>query len=376
MKKIKVLSVFGTRPEAIKMAPVVEQLKHDTRFESKVCVTGQHRQMLDQVLELFDIQPDYDLNIMKAGQDLTDITSSILLGLRSVLQEFNPDYVLVHGDTATTLSTTLAAYFQQIKVGHVEAGLRTNNIYSPWPEEGNRKVTGSLANLHFAPTSTSQNNLLAENVPEDTIVITGNTVIDALFMVRDKLSHNQELQSNFMKQFDFLKIGRRVVLITGHRRESFGCGFERICQAVSELAAKFNDVDFVYPVHLNPNVREPVNRFLSGQPNIFLIDPQDYLPFVYLMNRSDVILTDSGGIQEEAPSLGKPVLVMRDTTERPEAVEAGTVKLVGTDVNRIVNEVSMLLTDDKAYQVMSVAHNPYGDGTASTRILEAIADQF
>ncbi|EKO3486890.1 UDP-N-acetylglucosamine 2-epimerase [Vibrio fluvialis I21563] len=376
MKKIKVLSVFGTRPEAIKMAPVVEQLKHDTRFESKVCVTGQHRQMLDQVLELFDIQPDYDLNIMKAGQDLTDVTSSILLGLRNVLQEFNPDYVLVHGDTATTLSTTLAAYFQQIKVGHVEAGLRTNNIYSPWPEEGNRKVTGSLANLHFAPTSTSLNNLLAENVPEDTIVITGNTVIDALFMVRDKLSRNQELQSNFMKQFDFLKTGRRVVLITGHRRESFGGGFERICQAVSELAVKFNDVDFVYPVHLNPNVREPVNRFLSGQPNIFLIDPQDYLPFVYLMNRSDVILTDSGGIQEEAPSLGKPVLVMRDTTERPEAVEAGTVKLVGTDISRIVNEVSILLTDDKAYQVMSVAHNPYGDGTASTRILEAIADQF
>lgn len=376
MKKIKVLSVFGTRPEAIKMAPVVEQLKHDTRFESKVCVTGQHRQMLDQVLELFDIQPDYDLNIMKAGQDLTDVTSSILLGLRNVLQEFNPDYVLVHGDTATTLSTTLAAYFQQIKVGHVEAGLRTNNIYSPWPEEGNRKVTGSLANLHFAPTSTSLNNLLAENVPEDTIVITGNTVIDALFMVRDKLSRNQELQSNFMKQFDFLKTGRRVVLITGHRRESFGGGFERICQAVSELAVKFKDVDFVYPVHLNPNVREPVNRFLSGQPNIFLIDPQDYLPFVYLMNRSDVILTDSGGIQEEAPSLGKPVLVMRDTTERPEAVEAGTVKLVGTDISRIVNEVSILLTDDKAYQVMSVAHNPYGDGTASTRILEAIADQF
>ncbi|ELI5735298.1 UDP-N-acetylglucosamine 2-epimerase (non-hydrolyzing) [Vibrio fluvialis] len=373
---IKVLSVFGTRPEAIKMAPVVEQLKHDTRFESKVCVTGQHRQMLDQVLELFDIQPDYDLNIMKAGQDLTDVTSSILLGLRNVLKEFNPDYVLVHGDTATTLSTTLAAYFQQIKVGHVEAGLRTNNIYSPWPEEGNRKVTGSLANLHFAPTSTSLNNLLAENVPEDTIVITGNTVIDALFMVRDKLSRNQELQSNFMKQFDFLKTGRRVVLITGHRRESFGGGFERICQAVSELAVKFNDVDFVYPVHLNPNVREPVNRFLSGQPNIFLIDPQDYLPFVYLMNRSDVILTDSGGIQEEAPSLGKPVLVMRDTTERPEAVEAGTVKLVGTDISRIVNEVSILLTDDKAYQVMSVAHNPYGDGTASTRILEAIAAQF
>ncbi|QEO44573.1 UDP-N-acetylglucosamine 2-epimerase (non-hydrolyzing) [Vibrio tarriae] len=376
MQKFKVLSVFGTRPEAIKMAPVVEGLKQDKRFESKVCVTGQHRQMLDQVLELFGIQPEYDLKIMKAGQDLTDVTSSILLGLRSVLQEFKPDYVLVHGDTATTLSTTLAAYFQQIKVGHVEAGLRTKNIYSPWPEEGNRKVTGSLANLHFAPTSTSQNNLLAENVPADTIVVTGNTVIDALFMVRDKLNNDPELQSCFVKQFDFLKTGRRVVLITGHRRESFGGGFERICQAVSELATKFIDVDFVYPVHLNPNVREPVNRFLSGQPNIFLIEPQDYLPFVYLMDRSDVILTDSGGIQEEAPSLGKPVLVMRDTTERPEAVEAGTVKLVGTDVSRIVNEVSILLTDNQAYKKMSVAHNPYGDGAASQRIIDAIARQL
>lgn len=376
VNKIRVLSVFGTRPEAIKMAPVVEQLKHDSRFESKVCVTGQHRQMLDQVLELFDIQPEYDLKIMKAGQDLTDVTSSILLGLRSVLQEFKPDYVLVHGDTATTLSTTLAAYFQQIKVGHVEAGLRTNNIYSPWPEEGNRKVTGSLANLHFAPTSTSQNNLLAENVPADTIVVTGNTVIDALFMVRDKLNNDPELQSGFVKQFDFLKTGRRLVLITGHRRESFGGGFERICKAISELAIKFVDVDFVYPVHLNPNVREPVNHFLSDQPNIFLVEPQDYLPFVYLMDRSDIILTDSGGIQEEAPSLGKPVLVMRDTTERPEAVKAGTVKLVGTDVNRIINEVSILLTDDRAYKKMSVAHNPYGDGAASQRILDAIAGQL
>lgn len=376
MKKIKVLSVFGTRPEAIKMAPVVERLKQDSRFESKVCVSGQHRQMLDQVLELFDIQPDYDLNIMKAGQDLTDVTSSILIGLSSVLQGFKPDYVLVHGDTATTLSATLAAYFQQIKVGHVEAGLRTNNIYSPWPEEGNRRVTGTLANLHFAPTSTSQNNLLAENVPEDTIVITGNTVIDALFMVRDKLNRDQEIMSGFAQQFNFLKKGHRVVLITGHRRESFGGGFERICQAVSELATKFGDVDFVYPVHLNPNVREPVNRFLSGHPNIFLIEPQDYLPFVYLMDRSDVILTDSGGIQEEAPSLGKPVLVMRDTTERPEAVKAGTVKLVGTDVRRIVTEVSTLLTNEQAYQEMSVAHNPYGDGAASQRILEAIAKQF
>lgn len=373
---IKILSVFGTRPEAIKMAPVVETLKNDPRFDSRVCVTGQHRQMLDQVLELFEIVPNYDLNIMKPGQDLTDVTIGILQGLRDVFTQFKPDYVLVHGDTATTLSTTIAAYYHQVKVGHVEAGLRTNNIYSPWPEEGNRKVTGSLANLHFAPTSTSQNNLLAENVPADTIVVTGNTVIDALFMVRDKLNNDPELQSGFVKQFDFLKTGRRLVLITGHRRESFGDGFERICQAISELAIKFFDVDFVYPVHLNPNVREPVNRFLSGQPNIFLIEPQDYLPFVYLMDRSDVILTDSGGIQEEAPSLGKPVLVMRDTTERPEAVKAGTVKLVGTDVSRIINEVSILLTDHQAYKKMSVAHNPYGDGTASQRILDAIAGQL
>ncbi|WP_409202664.1 non-hydrolyzing UDP-N-acetylglucosamine 2-epimerase [Vibrio fluvialis] len=373
---IKVLSVFGTRPEAIKMAPVVEKLKKDARFESRVCVTAQHRQMLDQVLELFDIKPEYDLNIMKAGQDLTDVTSSILLGLRSVLQEFQPDYVLVHGDTATTLSTTLAAYFQQVKVGHIEAGLRTNNIYSPWPEEGNRKVTGCLANLHFAPTSTSEKNLLKESVPADTIIVTGNTVIDALFLVRDKLDSEQSLRANFEQQFGFLNEQRRIVLITGHRRESFGGGFERICEAISELADKFSYVDFVYPVHLNPNVREPVNRFLSGRSNIVLIEPQEYLPFVYLMNRAHVILTDSGGIQEEAPSLGKPVLVMRDTTERPEAVDAGTVKLVGTDVDRIVNEISILLTDEQSYLDMSVAHNPYGDGMASQRILDAIAEQF
>ncbi|TKF02071.1 non-hydrolyzing UDP-N-acetylglucosamine 2-epimerase [Vibrio kanaloae] len=376
MKKIKILSVFGTRPEAIKMAPVVEQLKYDLRFESKVCVTGQHRQMLDQVLELFDIIPDYDLNIMKAGQDLTDVTSSILLGLRSVLQEFKPDYILVHGDTATTLSTTIAAYFQQIKVGHVEAGLRTKNIYSPWPEEGNRKVTGCLANLHFAPTSTSESHLLAEGTPKDSILITGNTVIDALFMVRDKLKCDQKLSSNFIEQFEFLSTGRRIVLITGHRRESFGGGFERICQAVSELATKFNDVDFVYPVHLNPNVSEPVNRLLSGKGNVFLIEPQDYLPFVYLMDNSHIILTDSGGIQEEAPSLGKPVLVMRDTTERPEAVEAGTVRLVGTDSAKIIEEVSTLLSDQEAYKLMSIAHNPYGDGKASMRILDRIAEDF
>lgn len=370
--KIKVLSVFGTRPEAIKMAPIVDELKRDCRFNSKVCVTGQHRQMLDQVLELFDISPEFDLNVMKPGQDLTDVTTSIMLGLRCVLQEFKPDYVLVHGDTATTLSATLAAYYQQVKVGHVEAGLRTHNIYSPWPEEGNRKVTGCLANLHFAPTETSKNNLLAENIPQQSILVTGNTVIDALFMVRDKLNENIQLKQTFSERFNFLNHDRRVVLITGHRRESFGGGFERICTAISTLASKFKDVDFVYPMHLNPNVREPVSRLLSGRTNIFLIEPQDYLPFVYLMNRSFLILTDSGGIQEEAPSLGKPVLVMRDTTERPEAVEAGTVKLVGTDVERIVNEVTTLLTDVSAYESMSVAHNPYGDGCASARILNAI----
>lgn len=374
MKKIKVLSVFGTRPEAIKMAPVVDRLKRDSRFHSKVCVTGQHRQMLDQVLELFEIRPEFDLNIMKSGQDLTDITSAILLGLREILQEFRPDYVLVHGDTATTLSATLAAYYQQVKVGHVEAGLRTNNIYSPWPEEGNRKVAGCLANLHFSPTETSRNNLIAENVSQESITVTGNTVIDALFMVRDRLNKDEQLSAVLSEKFDFLNYDRRIVLITGHRRESFGEGFEKICQAVSELASDFSDVDFLYPVHLNPNVSEPVNRLLSGKSNIFLIPPQDYLPFVYLMNRASIILTDSGGIQEEAPSLGKPVLVMRNTTERPEAVEAGTVKLVGTDVGRIVQEVASLLTDKDAYEAMSVAHNPYGDGDAAERILNAIIE--
>lgn len=371
---IKVLSVFGTRPEAIKMAPIVGKLKQDCRFDSKVCVTGQHRQMLDQVLDLFDIRPEFDLNVMKPGQDLTDVTTSIMLGLRGVLQEFKPDYVLVHGDTATTLSTTLAAYYQQVKVGHVEAGLRTHNIYSPWPEEGNRKVTGCLANIHFTPTETSKNNLIVENVPQQSILVTGNTVIDALFMVRDKLKENVQLQKEISVRFNFLNHERRVVLITGHRRESFGGGFERICTAISKLASEFKNVDFVYPMHLNPNVREPVNRLLSGRTNVFLIEPQDYLPFVYLMNRSFLILTDSGGIQEEAPSLGKPVLVMRDTTERPEAVAAGTVKLVGTDVDKIVHEVTSLLTDGSAYETMSVAHNPYGDGCASARILNALCD--
>ncbi|WP_309578264.1 non-hydrolyzing UDP-N-acetylglucosamine 2-epimerase [Scandinavium hiltneri] len=369
---MKVLSIFGTRPEAIKMAPVVEYLEGDVRFISKVCVTAQHREMLDQVLQLFNIKPDYDLNIMKPGQDLTDITASILLGLRSVLQEFKPDYVLVHGDTATTLSATLASYYQQVKVGHVEAGLRTNNIYSPWPEEGNRKLTGALANLHFSPTSTSAENLYLENIPRDRVIVTGNTVIDALLMVNAKLENDSALAGEISKNFQFINNERKIVLITGHRRESFGGGFERICNAVLKLSKVFPDVDFVYPVHLNPNVRDVVNSILLGQDNIHLIPPQDYLPFVYLMNASSIILTDSGGIQEEAPSLGKPVLVMRDTTERPEAVTAGTVKLVGTDEVRIFDEVSLLLTNQSEYDRMCFAHNPYGDGKASSRIADAI----
>lgn len=376
MQVAKVLTVFGTRPEAIKMAPVVEALRNDPRFDSKVCVTAQHRQMLDQVLNIFDITPDYDLNIMKAGQDLTDITSSILVGLRDILQEFKPDYVLVHGDTATTFSATLASYYQQVKVGHVEAGLRTNNIYSPWPEEGNRKLTGALANLHFAPTKTSQENLLKENVNPDNVVITGNTVIDALFSARDKLNADTNLLAKFKNDFSFINPTRKIVLITGHRRESFGGGFERICNAILKLSQQFPDVDFVYPVHLNPNVKNVVTNILQNQSNVYLIAPQDYLPFIYLMDASYIILTDSGGIQEEAPSLGKPVLVMRDTTERPEAVTAGTVKLVGTNENIIISEVTELLLNSDAYKRMSVAHNPYGDGKAASRIIEAIAHSF
>ncbi|WP_298440394.1 UDP-N-acetylglucosamine 2-epimerase (non-hydrolyzing) [uncultured Ferrimonas sp.] len=371
---MKVLTVFGTRPEAIKMAPLVHALAVDERFEAKVCVTAQHREMLDQVLELFEIKPDYDLNIMKPGQDLTDVTCNILQGLKPVLAEFKPDYVLVHGDTATTLSTTLAAYYQQIKVGHVEAGLRTGNIYSPWPEEGNRKVTGSLANIHFAPTATSEQNLIRENIGQEKIVVTGNTVIDALLSVKDKLENDSTLVSEMAERFPMLQGNRKMVLITGHRRESFGGGFERICEAIAHMAEQYQDVDFVYPVHLNPNVREPVNRLLSARENVHLIEPQDYLPFVYLMNRAHTILTDSGGIQEEAPSLGKPVLVMRDTTERPEAVEAGTVKLVGTDVDKIITGLAKLLDDESEYQIMSFAHNPYGDGNACQRILEALIE--
>lgn len=354
------------------MAPLVLALEKDNRFVSQVCVTAQHREMLDQVLELFAIQPDFDLNLMRPGQDLTDITCGVLQGLKTVLAESQPDIVLVHGDTSTTLAATLASYYAQIPVGHVEAGLRTGNIYSPWPEEGNRKLTGALANLHFAPTEGSRENLLAEAVSDASIVTTGNTVIDALLNVVDRFKTDQVLATHYQYRFDFLSKERRMVLITGHRRESFGGGFERICEAIASLSERYPEVDFVYPVHLNPNVREPVNRLLAKRKNIHLIEPQDYLPFVYLMTQSTLILTDSGGIQEEAPSLGKPVLVMRDTTERPEAVAAGTVKLVGTNTSVIVNAVAELLENETAYDAMSRAHNPYGDGKACQRILDAL----
>ncbi|CAM5344105.1 non-hydrolyzing UDP-N-acetylglucosamine 2-epimerase [Pseudomonas fragi] len=369
---MKTLCIFGTRPEAIKMAPLVLALAADERFEAKVCVTGQHREMLDQVLDLFAISPEFDLQIMKPGQDLTDVTTAILQGLKTVLNEFKPDIVLVHGDTATTFAASLAAYYQQIPVAHVEAGLRTGNLYSPWPEEGNRKLTGALANLHFAPTETSQNNLLREGVNPDSIIVTGNTVIDALLDVVKRLDQDPQLLAQASAPAAFLDPTRKLILVTGHRRESFGDGFERICQALMEVAQQHPDVDIVYPVHLNPNVREPVNRLLKGIDNVHLIAPLDYLPFVHMMTRAHIILTDSGGIQEEAPSLGKPVLVMRDTTERPEAVSAGTVKLVGTSTTDIVRELNRLLVDTSAYQAMSYAHNPYGDGNACKRITEAL----
>jgi len=372
MKK-RILTVFGTRPEAIKMAPLVHALAADERFEAKVCVTAQHREMLDQVLELFEIKPDFDLNLMKVGQTLNDVTAKILLELKPVLQEFRPDVVLVHGDTATTFATSLAAYYEQIDVGHVEAGLRTGNIYSPWPEEANRKLTGALTKYHFAPTTTSRENLLKENYAENTIEVTGNTVIDALLMVKGKINSDAKLNATLAAQFPFLDESKKLILVTGHRRESFGGGFERICQALAATAKQHPETLVVYPMHLNPNVREPVNRILNGIDNIYLIEPQQYLPFIYLMSRANIILTDSGGIQEEAPSLGKPVLVMRDTTERPEAVAAGTVKLVGTDVDKIVSELDVLLCNEKAYQVMSFAHNPYGDGKACERILNVLA---
>lgn len=369
---MKVLTVFGTRPEAIKMAPVVLGLAADRRFDSHVCITGQHREMLDQVTGLFGITAHHDLAVMREGQDLYGVTMAILGGLKPVLAETAPDIVLVHGDTATTLAATLAAYYARIPVGHVEAGLRTGNLYSPWPEEGNRRVTGALAALHFAPTETSRQSLLRENVPDEAIIVTGNTVVDALLQVTGRIAADAALQADLAGRFDFLDPARRMVLVTGHRRESFGGGFERICQALRQISDRFGDVDIVYPVHLNPNVREPVQRLLGDAPNIHLIAPQDYLPFVWLMDRAHVIVTDSGGIQEEAPSLGKPVLVMRDTTERPEAVAAGTVRLVGTDAAEITEWTTRLLRDDTAWQEMSQAHNPYGDGRATARILDAL----
>jgi UDP-N-acetylglucosamine 2-epimerase (non-hydrolysing) len=371
---VKVLTVFGTRPEAIKMAPLVHALANDSRFEAKVCVTAQHREMLDQVLELFKINPDYDLNLMKAGQTLPEITSRILLELTPVLKEFKPDVVLVHGDTATTFAASLAAYYEQISVGHVEAGLRTGNIYSPWPEEGNRKLTGALTKYHFAPTETSKANLLKENYADEKIFVTGNTVIDALLLVKQQIENDVELNHTLASKFPMLDETKKLILVTGHRRESFGGGFERICEALAQTAKAHPNCQILYPVHLNPNVQEPVNRILKGINSVHLIEPQQYLPFVYLMNRAHIILTDSGGIQEEAPSLGKPVLVMRDTTERPEAVNAGTVKLVGTDVYKIISALNELLENDAAYKTMSRAHNPYGDGQACQRICDILAN--
>ncbi|HHX8642514.1 TPA: non-hydrolyzing UDP-N-acetylglucosamine 2-epimerase [Vibrio diabolicus] len=375
MTKKKILTVFGTRPEAIKMAPLVHALAADDRFEAKCCVTAQHREMLDQVLELFEITPDYDLNLMRAGQTLNDVTARIVQELKPVLQEFQPDVVLVHGDTATTFAASLAAYYEQIEVGHVEAGLRTGNIYSPWPEEANRRLAGVLTNYHFAPTETSKENLLRENFAPEDIFVTGNTVIDALLMVKDKIESDSDLSATLAAQFPFLDESKQLILVTGHRRESFGGGFERICEALAQTAKQHPNVQILYPMHLNPNVREPVNRILGDVENVLLIEPQQYLPFIYLMSRSHIILTDSGGIQEEAPSLGKPVLVMRDTTERPEAVAAGTVKLVGTNVEKITASLGSLLNDEEAYQEMSFAHNPYGDGKACERILDALTAQ-
>ncbi len=371
--KKRVLVAFGTRPEAIKMAPVVTALATRPEIELKVCITAQHRQMLDQVIQLFAITPDFDLDLMQPGQSLTQLTCRILTGMESVFEEFKPDMVLVHGDTTTTMATSLAAYYQQIAVGHVEAGLRTGNIYSPWPEEMNRKIAGAISSVHFAPTKMARDNLLREGVPEQNIHVTGNTVIDALLNVSAKIRKDDAQRTQFDHVFDFLDPQRKMILVTGHRRENFGGGFENICQAIARLS-KRDDVQIVYPVHLNPNVQSPVNRILTGCQNVHLIDPQDYLPFIYLMDRSHILLTDSGGIQEEAPSLGKPVLVMRDTTERPEAVEAGTVQLVGTDEDAIYDGVTRLLDDQDEHARMSRAHNPYGDGAAADRISKIVSE--
>lgn len=378
----KILLVFGTRPEAIKMAPLVKELQNNSeQFETIVCVTGQHREMLDQVLNLFEISPDYDLNIMKTGQDLYDVTSRVLVGMRDVLSEVKPDVVLVHGDTTTSMATALAAFYKQIPVGHVEAGLRTHNIYSPWPEEMNRLITGRIAAYNFSPTQLSKQNLLNEGVNENSIVVTGNTVIDALHMVTNKIKKSQKIRCELDKKL--LNIGydvarlqkdRKLVLITGHRRENFGNGFLNICNAIKTLSVKYPNVDFVYPMHMNPNVRKPIHDVFNENinSNLFFLEPLEYLPFVYLMSHSVIVLTDSGGIQEEAPGLGKPVLVMRNTTERPEALDAGTVKLVGTDYARIVDEVGLLLCDVEYYNKMSKSINPYGDGAACARIVQRL----
>ena len=373
----KILLVFGTRPEAIKMAPLVKAFEKESLIESKVCVTAQHREMLDQVLEMFDILPDYDLNLMKPGQDLYDITSSVLLGLKNVLEEFQPDIVLVHGDTTTTSATSLATFYKKIKIGHIEAGLRTGDIYSPWPEEANRQITGVLANYHFAPTLTSKNNLIKENKNPTNIIVTGNTVIDALFLALEKIDTDIKLKTKIVESISSqykLNYNKKLILVTGHRRENFGQGFINICEALKTLAISNPDIDIVYPVHLNPNVQKPVKDILSGTPNIYLIKPLQYEEFVYMMNRSYLIITDSGGVQEEAPSLGKPVLVMRDTTERPEAVKVGTVKLVGTNKDIIAKEAQKLLDNKDEYDKMSKAHNPYGDGKACEKIVKFLKE--
>ena len=381
----RILLVFGTRPEAIKMAPLVKEFqKYPGEFETVVCVTGQHRQMLDQVLDLFDIKPDYDLNIMKQGQDLYDVTAMVLIGMRDVLNTDKPDVVLVHGDTTTSTAAALAAFYQRIPVGHVEAGLRTKNIYSPWPEEMNRQLTGRIATYHFAPTKLSKENLMSEGIDDSRVFITGNTVIDALRWVIDKIENSDDIKVKLAEElkksgYDIGRLaeGKKLVLITGHRRENFGDGFIAICEAIKALSEKYPDVDFVYPMHLNPNVRRPIHQVfgdnLDELSNVFFIEPLEYLSFVYLMKKSHIVLTDSGGIQEEAPGLGKPVLVMRDTTERPEALKAGTVKLVGADFDRILKEVSALIDNQGCYTLMSQAVNPYGDGFACCRIVKSLA---
>ncbi|MCB1733817.1 MAG: UDP-N-acetylglucosamine 2-epimerase (non-hydrolyzing) [Gammaproteobacteria bacterium] len=371
---MKTLTVFGTRPEAIKLAPVVLGLDGHPEFESRICVTAQHRSMLDQVLALFDIRPDYDLDLMTRNQTLSSLTAKVVEGVSGVLEEFRPDYVIVQGDTTTTFAAALAAFYSKIPVVHVEAGLRTGDIFAPWPEEMNRRLTGSLSSLHFPPTETSANNLRREHVAEDRLLVSGNTVIDALLKVVERIRNESDLRADLDARFDFLDSSKRLVLVTGHRRENFGTGFENICHALSRIAVR-EDVQIVYPVHLNPNVQDPVNRILGASGRVHLIEPQDYLPFVYLMDRAYLIITDSGGVQEEAPSLGKPVLVMRETTERPEAVDAGTVMLVGTDQDKIVSEAMRLLDDEKRYESMARAINPYGDGLATQRIIQRMLDE-